>query len=444
MNRRTFLSYCMKGGASVAALTQLQLQAFQGSLSYSFDDHKALVCVFLYGGNDSLNMLVPIEGEKRSLYEASRQNLAVANALQLSPVTDIAGGVGLHPAMDPIKSLFDNQDLAFVSGVGSLIVPTTKADYQNETVPLPKHLFSHNDQQATWMHGREKVSLNSGWGARLLERIEQGNSFVNNISLAGTNLWQTSVNLTPFSLHQRGVSRINPINGDGNRAAHVRSLMNRVLAQSSHPLASAYGTKMQKAITNTEAMNSAIESSDDLSTFFSDTSLSQQLHTVAKSISVRQTLDAKRQIYFVSMGGFDTHDNQLTTHPALLGALSQSLSEFNAAISSINANDDVTLFTMSDFGRTLTSNGDGTDHGWAGNQIVMGGAVNGGEIYGSFMTQHLDGPNDTRGGRLIPQVANEQYFASLARWFGLDNSELVDIFPNLANFNSHTLPFMGS
>ncbi|ALO42247.1 DUF1501 domain-containing protein [Pseudoalteromonas phenolica] len=444
MNRRKFLSYCMKGGVSVAALTQLQLQAFQGSLSYSFDDHKALVCVFLFGGNDSLNMLVPLEGEQRTLYEASRQNLAVTDAIQMAPETNFAGGVGLHPAMGSIKNIFDNKNLAFISGVGSLVMPTTKADYQNESVPLPKHLFSHNDQQATWMHGREKISLNSGWGARLLERLEQGGSFVNNISLAGTNPWQTSVNLTPFSLHRSGISKINPINGTGNRAAHVKNIMNRVLAQSTHPLASAYGTKMRKAITNTEAMNSAIESSVDLSSYFSDSSLSQQLHTVAKSISVRQTLNAKRQIYFVSMGGFDTHDNQLTTHPALLSVLSQSLSEFNAAISFINANDDVTLFTMSDFGRTLTSNGDGTDHGWAGNQILMGGAVNGGEIYGTLMTQHLDGPNDTRGGRLIPQVANEQYFASLAQWFGLDNTELVDIFPNLANFNSHTLPFMRS
>lgn len=442
MNRRKFLSYCLKGGVSMAALTQLQLQAFQGSLSYEFDDHKALVCVFLYGGNDSLNMLVPIEGEARTLYEASRQNLAVSNPLSLSPITAIDGGVGLHPSMSAIQPVFESQNLAFISGVGSLVVPTSKADYDNEAVPLPKHLFSHNDQQATWMHGREKISLNSGWGARLLERIDQGGAFVNNISLAGTNPWQTSANLTPFSLHQSGVSRINPINGTSNRATHVRDIMTRVLSQSTHPLASTYGTKVQSAITNTEAMNSAIESSIDLSSYFSDSSLSQQLHTVAKSISVRQTLNAKRQIYFVSMGGFDTHDNQLTTHPALLGALSQSLAEFNTAMSAIEASNDVTLFTMSDFGRTLTSNGDGTDHGWAGNQIVMGGAVNGGEIYGSLMTQHLDGPNDTRGGRLIPQVANEQYFASMAQWFGLANSELVDLFPNLTNFDTHSLSFM--
>ena len=162
---------------------------------------------------------------------------------------------------------------------------------------------------------------------------------------------------------------------------------------------------------------------------------------MAKAISVQSTLATQRQVFFVSMGGFDTHDNQLETHPLLLNSLAQSLSEFNSAMQELNMADKVTTFTMSDFGRTLTSNGDGTDHGWAGNQLVMGGAVKGGDIYGEFLTQHLDGPQDVGSGRLIPSVANEQYFASLAQWFGVPSSELSDIFPNLTNFDRTTLDF---
>ena len=375
INRREFLSLCVKGSVSTAALTSLQLQALTGATNaVELGDYKALVCVYLYGGNDSLNMLVPLEGEQRSLYKQSRQNLAVESPLELSIKSQFAGGVGIHPSLEPIQNVFESQNLAFIGGVGTLLAPTTLNDYKNKTIGLPKHLFSHNDQQAAWMYGREKQSLNSGWGARLLERLEL----------------------------QDGLT---------------------------------------SAINNTQAMNSALESAPALITPFSDNSLSEQFAAVAKTISVQAKLSTQRQVFFVSMGGYDTHDNQLTTHPALLNTLAQGLSEFDSAMKELDMADKVTTFTMSDFGRTLTSNGDGTDHGWAGNQIVMGGAVKGGNIYGELLTQHLDGPQDTGGGRLIPSVANEQYFATLAQWFGVPSSELVDIFPNLSNFDHTTLGF---
>jgi len=442
LNRRDFLSLCLKGGVSAAALTSLQLQALTGATSaIELGDYKALVCVFLYGGNDSLNMLLPLEGEQRSLYEQSRQNLAVDNPLALSVSQQFAGGVGIHPSLAPLQSVFESDDLAFVGGVGTLLTPTTLTDYKNNAVPLPKHLFSHNDQQASWMYGREKASLNSGWGARMLERLAVEDQFAANISLDGTNLWQTGTNTSAFALNKSGISTINAFGGYQPRTEHVTNIMNRLLGNASHVLGREYANGLNSAITNTQTMNSALEQAPALTTTFSDTSLSEQLAAVAKAISVQSSLSTQRQVFFVSMGGFDTHDDQLTAHPALLNTLAQGLSEFNSAMKELNMNDKVTTFTMSDFGRTLTSNGDGTDHGWAGNQIVMGGAVKGRSIYGQLLTQQLEGEYDTGGGRLIPQVANEQYFATLAQWFGVPVSELVDIFPNLSNFNSATLDF---
>jgi uncharacterized protein (DUF1501 family) len=443
LNRRQFLSLCLKGGVSAAALTSLQLQALTGATNaVELGDYKALVCIFLYGGNDSLNMLVPLEGEQRKLYEQSRQNLAVASPIALNTQSSFAGGVGLHPSLAAMQSVFDSANLAFVGGVGTLLAPTTLDDYKNNAVPLPEHLFSHNNQQAAWMYGREKQILNSGWGARLLERLEQQDKFAANISLDGTNLWQTGRQSKAFSLNKSGQSKINAFTGYQPNIDHVTKIMNRLMGNAQHPLNAAYANSFNSAINNTQTMNSALDTAPELMTPFSDTSLSKQLAAVAKTISVQARLSTQRQVFFVSMGGFDTHDNQLSTHPALLSTLAQGLSEFNDAMNELGMADKVTSFTMSDFGRTLTSNGDGTDHGWAGNQIVMGGAVRGGDIYGELLTQHLGGPQDTGRGRLIPRVANEQYFATLAQWFGVPKSELVDIFPNLKNFSQTTLDFI--
>lgn len=442
INRRDFLSLCLKGSVSAAALTSLQLQALTGATNaIELGDYKALVCVYLYGGNDSLNMLVPLEGEQRNLYEQSRQNLAVASPIELSIKNQFAGGVGIHPSLAPIQSVFESQNLAFVGGVGTLLTPTSLDDYKNKAVPLPQHLFSHNDQQASWMYGRERESLNTGWGARLLERLAVHDEFAANISLDGTNLWQTGTSTNAFALNKSGISTINAFGGYQPRTEHVTSIMKRILGNTNHVLGTAYANGLNSAINNTQSMNNALEDAPELITSFSETSFSEQLAAVAKTISVQAKLSTQRQVFFVSMGGFDTHDDQLTTHPALLNTLASGLNEFNSAMSELDMSDKVTTFTMSDFGRTLTSNGDGTDHGWAGNQIVMGGAVKGQNIYGELLTQQLDGPQDTGGGRLIPQVANEQYFATLAQWFGVPSSELVDIFPNLSNFNNTTLDF---
>lgn len=439
-NRRAFLELCLKGGVSMAALSSMQLQAMGGLVDQArFSDNRALVCIFLLGGNDSLNMLLPTFGDPLTAYLTSRQNLAVANPLELSPTTPIDGGIGLHPALAPLVPLFEQKRLAAVAGVGSLIAPLTLSQYKAKSAAIPGYLFSHNDQQATWMQGREKSALNYGWGARLLEMLEANNHYASNISLAGNNLWQTGPNSTPFAMNKSGITKINAYNNTSSRHLAFRTQLEQMFAQTTHSLGSSYSGKLSKAVNNTEQLNSALVSANDFNEQFSDNHLSNQLKAVAKTLSVQEQFGINRQVFFVTMGGFDTHDEQNIKQPALLGQLAQGLAEFDGALSQLAMQNSVTTFTLSDFGRTLSSNGDGTDHGWAGNQFVMGGAVQGGEMYGSVLEQALGSSLDVGGGRLIPQVSNEQYFATVAKWFGASDSELLELFPSLVNFDHHTL-----
>ncbi|MDO6762939.1 DUF1501 domain-containing protein [Agarivorans sp. 1_MG-2023] len=436
-NRREFLSLCLKGGVSMAALTSMQLKAMTSlaTPAASAGDFKALVCIFLKGGNDSFNMLIPQSGDPLDAYLNSRQNLAVSDAIAINPTTAVDGGIGLNPALSPIAPLFNAQNLAVVSGVGSLVAPITLDQYKAKSAAIPNNLFSHNDQQSTWMQGREKESINYGWGGRILELLNQNNNFGSNISLSGNNLWQTGPNAIPFAMNKSGITRVNAYNSSSQRTQALRQQLEQMFSQASHPLAKSYSDKLDTSIGNTEQLNTALESATEFTDVFSDSNLSKQLLAVAKTLSVQSQFGVGRQVFFVGMGGFDTHDDQNVNHPNLLMQLSQAMAEFDGAMSTLGLSNQVTTFTMSDFGRTLSSNGDGTDHGWAGNQLVMGGAVNGGEIYGSVIEQALDSAYDVGGGRMIPQVANEQYFASLARWFGLSDSEVLDLFPSLSNFN---------
>ncbi|MCE0555561.1 DUF1501 domain-containing protein [Motilimonas sp. E26] len=441
MDRRTFLSLCIKGGVSAAVLTSTQLSAMQSLLNQQqYHDYKALVCVFLLGGNDSMNMLLPMSGEEKANYLASRQQLAIVDPISLSPVSALPD-TGLNPALAPLHELFNAGDLAFVGGVGTLSAPTTLDDYINKRSHIPSHLFSHNDQQARWMHGKEKQSINTGWGARMLELLEDQPHFASNISLAGTNPWQIGSKTSAFAMSRTGQANISAFSGTNTRAVQLEQSVMRQLAGSQKRMAKVYGDGLTQGIANSQAMNASLENVAPLPDFGSGR-LSQQLQTVARVIASQSQQGAGRQIFYVTMGGFDTHDEQVTKHPELLAELATSFSELNKAMVSLGVSDQVTSFTMSDFGRTLSSNGDGTDHGWAGNQIVMGGAVKGRDIYGALLPQRLGSEFDVKGGRLIPQVSTDQYSATLAKWFGLSGSELNELFPSLSRFDQQTLNFM--
>jgi uncharacterized protein (DUF1501 family) len=441
LNRRDFLKRCLQGGVAMAGLSSLQLNALNNIVSQqSYSEYKALVCVFLLGGNDSLNMLVPLTGANRQDYLATRQNMAITNPVAIQPLTPQEGDVGLHPGLASLEPLFTQKRLAFISSVGSLVEPITLSQYKANSKLIPQQLFSHSDQQATWMRGREGASIKQGWGGRLLEILEVNSEYSSNISLSGTNLWQTGTATNPFSMNKNGVTELYPVLGTGTQSQIMNDALSEMYSgNNTHPISEAYTQLMGRAWHNSDQLRLALDQAPLLQSAFSNTNLSKQLKTVARTISINQILGCKRQIFFIGMGGFDTHDNQIVAHPSLLQQLADGLKEFDQAMTELALQESVTTFTMSDFGRTLTSNGDGTDHGWAGNHIVMGGAVKGGEIYGTLPSQRLGSDQDVGGGRIIPGIANEQYFNTMAKWFGMDSQYSADLFPNLNYFDQQDL-----
>lgn len=444
LSRRDLLKRALQGSLGLAAMSSLQLTAMSHALaaqSASVNDYKALVCVFLFGGNDSANMLIPLAGDSLNAYQQARQSLAVSGALPINPRTAVADGVGFHPALAPLQPLFSAGPLAVISGVGALQQPTSKLQVQQGKAVLPKNLYSHNDQQATWMRGQEPLNLDRGWGAQMLELLQTNPDFSSCISLSGTNLWQRGQLLQPFGLSAKGVPGLTAHAGNSGRAVLMKNLQTALLAPQTHPLANLYAQSHSAAQARSVIIADALSQAPALNTVFaSDNNLAQQLQMVARLISVQARLGVGRQVFFVGMGGFDTHDDQNTVHPALLGSLSSALLSFYQATEELGVAQQVTAFTMSDFGRTLSSNGDGTDHGWAGNQLVLGGAVKGGDIYGQLLEQRLGSEWDLGGGRMIPTTANVQLFASLASWFGLSERQRLQIFPALSAFAPSRLP----
>ncbi|WP_346348082.1 DUF1501 domain-containing protein [Shewanella abyssi] len=433
---------CFKGGLSLSALTSFQLQAIDGLINSSqqLDDYKALVCIYLKGGNDSLNMLLPMQAEPLQNYLASRQDMAITEVTPISPLTTIEGGIGIPNSLSPLHTLFDQQRLAFVANVGSLITPLTLTQYKAKNAAIPKHLFSHNSQQATSMLGGEQNNTHHGWGAKLLEGLNSHHNFATNISLGGQNIWQTGDGTAPHSLSRSGALNIRAFTKDDHGNSFREQLIN-LLSEQQHPLKQAHQQALWSAIDNNDELYLALTASEE-GAIFSNTLLSKKLQMVAKMISVNSKLNVKRQLFFVDMGGFDTHDNQVEKQPQLFSELANAMVEFDNAMQQQGMQDSVTSFTLSDFARSLSSNGDGTDHAWAGNQMVMGGAVNGGDIYGKLASFSLNSEFDVGGGRFIPQIANEQYFATLAKWYGASDSMIQDIFPTLSNFDNHYLGFI--
>lgn len=445
-SRREFLGLCLRGSLGMAALSGLQLQFMQSVFAaepQSFTDYKALVCIFLYGGNDSLNMLIPQGGASLQAYQQVRQALSVSGALPLTPKQAVEDGIGLHPALAPLLPYFQQQQLALVSAVGSLVQPLTKAEYLSGVAAKPQHLFSHNDQQDTWMRGREPQIVSRGWGAQMLELLYQQPDFASCVSLAGGNLWQSGAALNPFGLTSAGVPDILATRRSDVRSQTLRSITNAIMKGQQHPLARHYAVQNSNAIERSDIMRAALAQAPDFAEVFpTGNTLAGQLKKVAQLISVREQLGVNRQVFFVRLGGFDTHGDQLTLHPVLLARLAEAMAAFQLAMAASGNSDNVTSFTMSDFGRTLSTNGDGTDHGWAGHHMVLGGAVRGGDIYGAVPPQQLDTAWDAGAGRIIPQFANEQYFATLAQWFGLSQSQSLQLFPNLIHFNQANLGFV--
>ena len=447
LNRRDFLR--TSGAAALLAATPGLAYSQVVGGSAPFTDYRALVCVFLFGGNDSFNMLVPNTTPEYNAYAASRQNLALlqSDLLPIVPASSAGADFGLHPAMGGVQNLFQSGAAAFVTNVGPLVETTTKDDYFNGSVTLPPQLFSHNDMQDQWASLRGNVSSKTGWAGRMADLIRDGvagQQMATNASLFGSNLFQSADETVAYVMGPNGPIQFEGFSGEAGEILNDQRLaFERVVnAQYDTVYERGFAEVQRRAIDAADTVSAAIDGAPAINTVFPQSQLGTQLQTVARLIAARDSLDMQRQIFFVATGGFDSHDDQNDNQPGLLGGVSDAIAAFHAATVELNVASNVTTFTQSDFGRTLTSNGDGTDHAWGGNQLVVGGAVNGGDLYGDFPTLEIGGPEDVGGGRMIPSTSADQYAATLAKWFGIPDADLGVVAPNLANFSQRDLGFM--
>ncbi|MES2694991.1 MAG: DUF1501 domain-containing protein [Verrucomicrobiota bacterium] len=473
MKRREFLgsACCAAVGTTgmLSALAQLRATAAAASLS-SFppstaaavpNDYRALVCIFLQGGNDASNLIIPT-GSGYAGYANARSVIAIpqANVLSLSPKTTDGRSFGLHPSFTEIHNLFGQGKAALMANVGSLVEPTTKAQYTGGTVKLPPQLFSHNDQQVQWQSSIPDRPFQSGWGGRaadLLNSLNVNNQVSMSVSLNGFNNFQvgdtvTQLAVTPASpaIPKGGPVAFASTTG-GNNPARYAAQKELFSASGTNPslFASAFGALSKDAIDTSELLGGVLNAAPNLATTFPATTLGNQLKTIAYLISIASSLNLKRQVFFARIGGWDTHadqvdeiDRAMGAHAGLLQQVSQGINAFYNATVELGCADRVTTFTASDFGRTYTSNGDGSDHGWGSHHVVVGGAVKGGDIYGRMPTLTVGGPDDTTNGRWIPTTSVDEYGATLARWFGVTDTNLSVAFPNLGRFAKPNLGFV--
>ena len=458
--RREFLrratTLAMAGSATPLALN---LAALGEAAAFDATDYKALVCVFLYGGNDYANTIVPFDDASHATYSLLRgagsgAGLVIPRAqlvaTELRPTAALPEGLryALAPEMPELASLFEQGRLAVQLNVGPLVVPLTKQQFNDGVLPRPPKLFSHNDQQSVWQAEGAEGSTR-GWGGKIGDLALQGNgqSMFTCISVSGNAVFLSGRNAIQYQCSRAGAVAIEAIRGSSwgqfFYEPGMRTYFEQMLKRShSHALAEEYTRVVRRSLVAEQQVTGAL-AAVQLSTAFPDgNSLGEQLKMVARLIGSRQALGVKRQVFMVSLEGFDVHDNMGPRQVVLLRKLSQALGAFDSALRELGMLNRVTTFTASDFGRTLSVNGDGTDHGWGGHHFVMGGAVKGEAFYGRpapLSVGHSNAPEDqwhVGQGRLLPTTSVDQFGATLGRWFGASDDELHGILPNLGNYGA--------
>ncbi len=450
------------GAMGVAAPLAINLAAISEAAAFDSSDYKALVCIFLYGGNDYANTVVPYDAANYALYHQIRAGaagedqagIAIARAaLAPNALTPLVAQTltdnlqyALAPQLTGLKTLWDQGHLAVQLNVGPLIQPTTLAQYQSTNRvanPLPPKLFSHNDQQSIWQSNDSEGST-IGWGGRLGDialSSNGGNSLLTCISASGNAVFVAGRDALQYQISPNGAIRVNGLTQSPYGSSALRNALNTLMTrQSTHAFENEYAIVTRRSIEMEGIVNSALVNVN--TSFGTNNGLANQLKIVARLIGARNSLGLRRQVFFVSLGGFDNHNLLMQDHPRLLQRINDAMSAFYAATVELGVADKVTTFTASDFGRTLSSNADGSDHGWGGHHFVMGGAVNGGRFCGTAPHVSIQTPDQVGQGRLLPTTAIDQFAATLARWFGCSPAELPGILPNVGNFTTTDLGFL--
>ena len=411
-------------------------------------DYKALVCIFLSGGNDSHNMVVPLTASQFTAYKSARGSLALPDTNGALVAVEDRNGTpyGLNPGMVALQPLWNQGALAVLANTGMLVQPVTRQQVLTAAAPVPTNLFSHADQIQQMQSGVPSASGGTGWGGRAADMVVSMNGtsrFPSSISLSGTSLFTKgsvvrAASLIPgFDLTPEGMS----VWPQAAATARMTGLQEILQFNSGMELVQVANQVRQDAL----SLNGLLAgSSATLNTPFPSSELGKQLQQVAQIIKLRASTGMSRQVFFCSLGGFDTHGGQSWPHFDLLRTLSEAMVAFYNATIELGMADRVTSFTLSDFGRTLQPSGSGSDHGWGSHHLILGAAVQGGRVHGQFPNLALGGPDDANDrGVLIPTTSIDQYGATLAAWLGVPASQLASVFPNLAKFSAPTLGFMG-
>ena len=445
-----------------AAPLGLNLAAMGEAAAFSASDYKALVCVFLFGGNDHANTVVAYDEASHSAYARIRAagagsaagSIALARATlgatRLQPLAPLLGGVeyALHPRMTGLADLFNAGRAAVQLNVGPLVVPTTRLQYFSGAVPVPPKLFSHNDQQSVWQ-SQEGEGSARGWGGNMgdLALASNGNALFTCISVTGNTVFLAGQDALQYQCSTAGAVPVHATRDWFFYEPAMRAAFAEMIQQPrTHMLENAYNQVMRRSVGAEGQVNGALAGVALGTPFPAANPLAAQLRMVARLIGARNSLGMKRQVFMVSLGGFDLHDDMVARQPGQLGQVSEAIAAFYRATEEMGLADKVTTFTASDFGRTLTSNGDGTDHGWGSHHLIVGGAVRGKAFYGApppVSAGDTGGPQDQwhiGQGRLLPTTSVDQFGATLAKWFGVSPAEMPSILPNISNFGGLDYP----
>lgn len=410
-------------------------------------EYRALVCVFLNGGCDSFNMLVPRGDAEHAVYAATRDDLALPKAalLPLNPLNNPGLQLGLHPGMPELQQLFESGKAAFLANVGTLIEPVTKAEYLANSKALPLGLYSHSDQVEQWQTSMPHTRSGIGWGGRMADLLQQLNAEQRvsmNISLAGSNVWQAGANTVQYAIRDDegavGLDGYVPSYEFtwGTEQMFSAGVDSQMAQEYTHLFQKTFASTKKNSMEAYQLFQAATATPPPLDASFPNTQLGRGLRMVARTIQGRGGLGMTRQTFFVNRGGWDHHDEVINNQAVMLPEVSQAVGAFYNSLVQMGMQDQVTLFLGSDFGRTLTSNGRGSDHAWGGNSFVVGGAVKGRRVYGQYPSLHEGNPQDVGSGRLIPTTSVDAYFAELALWLGVSRANLPLVLPNIAKFIS--------